>query len=45
MLLLSLLWCVAPPHHVEVVLCLCATDDVPDEDVSVVASRQHDPGI
>lgn len=32
-------------HHVEVVLCVCPTLQIPDEHVSIVASRQDDPGV
>lgn len=32
-------------NHVEVMLCVCASQQVPYEHVPIVASRQDDPGV
>lgn len=32
-------------YHVEVVLCVCPSQQIPDEDVPIMASRQDDPGV
>lgn len=32
-------------YHVEVVLCVCPSLQIPDEDVPVVSGRQDDPGV
>lgn len=32
-------------YHVEVMLCVCASQQVPYEHVPIVASRQDDPGV
>lgn len=32
-------------YHVEVVLCVCPSQQIPYEDVPVVAGRQDDPGV
>lgn len=32
-------------YHVEIMLCFCALCNVPYEDVAIMTSRQHYPGI
>lgn len=32
-------------YHVEVVLCVCPSQQIPYEDIPVVAGRQDDPGV
>ena len=38
-------WCRVFVYHVEVVLCVCSSQQIPYEHVPIVAGRQDDPGI